>query len=273
MELLLLGTAAAEGWPCPFCDCPACMEARRRGGRDLRTRPGALLDGVVKIDYGPDTLVQMQREGRDLLRLTTLVFTHAHADHFSPVELQYRGPGFIPHTALPLLHVFGNPEVMGKLAGAFPTPDRQRLELHEPLEPLRAVTAPDGTEILPLPADHAPGALLLRLTRGGRRLLYGHDSGLYPPETVTALAGVPLDIALFDCTHGGEVGHTNRNHLAIDGVVEMIDRLRGVGAVTDATRLIATHFSHNGGLLYDELSERFAPHSVRVAYDGLSVKV
>ena len=268
MELRLLGTAAAEGWPAPFCDCAACQGARRRGGRDIRTRSGSLLDGVVKVDYGPDTVAQMQRTGRDLTRITTLVFTHAHDDHFVPFELNYRGRGFVPRTNLPQLHVFGNVEVMGILGEQFPTPAAQSMTFHPPLEPLRAVTSPDGTEILPLPADHAPGALLLRVTRGGKRVLYGHDSGLYPEETVRALAGTPLDVALFDCTYGGAPTN-NRGHMGIEGVLETARRLRDAGAANEATQLVATHFSHNGDLLHDDLIAAFAPHGIRVAYDGL----
>ncbi len=273
MEVLLLGTAAAEGWPSTWCVCAACAEARRRGGRDIRTRSGALLDGVVKMDFGPDTTAQMQRAGRDLAACTTLVFTHAHDDHFAPAELQYRGPHFVTRAPLATLHVYGNAEVMDTLRAAFGDDlGARHMELHAPLRPFEAVTTPDGTGILPLPATHAPGALLLRLTRGGRHVFYGHDSGLYPEETIRALAGTPLDVALLDCTYGpapSDYGH----HMGLAGVLEMAERLRTVGAVTESTVLVATHFSHNGGLSHDGLISELAPHAVRVAYDGMILDV
>src|SRR5205085_12525684 len=81
MEIILLGTAAAEGWPAPFCVCKYCEEARKRGGPNIRMRSGALIDGELKIDFGPDTVSQMQRSGRNLSKLKTLVFTHQHSDH------------------------------------------------------------------------------------------------------------------------------------------------------------------------------------------------
>ena len=40
-----LGTAAAEGWPGLFCDCQACEKARAKGGRNIRTRSQAIVDG------------------------------------------------------------------------------------------------------------------------------------------------------------------------------------------------------------------------------------
>ena len=272
MEILLLGTAAAEGWPCPWCACAACTEARRRGGRDLRTRSSALLDGVVKVDFNADTLMQMMRAGRDLTRLSTLIFTHAHNDHCTPVELQYRGPWFVTGSPPAPLHVYGSAQVLCAVRAALDNPDALGLELHPPLEPFQTVGTPDGTEILALPAAHVPGTLLLRLTRDGRRVFYGHDSGIYPDETVAALGGTPLDMALFDCTYGPQPNEY-KGHLGIEGVLNMIERLRTVGAITPRTKLVATHFSHNGGLGHEELVSRFAPRGVEVAYDGMILDV
>src|SRR3954447_11821737 len=89
MKLLLMGTAAAEGWPAPACDCDGCREARRRGGPNIRSRSGALLDDDVKIDFSPDTVSQVQRLGRTLTSVRTIVFTHEHSDHLAAPELQW----------------------------------------------------------------------------------------------------------------------------------------------------------------------------------------
>ena len=59
MELLFMGTAAAEGAPALFCECEHCKFARKHGGREIRSRAGALLDGVLKLDFGPDSFRQM----------------------------------------------------------------------------------------------------------------------------------------------------------------------------------------------------------------------
>ncbi len=271
MTLTLLGTAAAEGWPAAFCRCPACENAREKRGPNLRTRSGALWNDDFKVDFGPDTLMQMQREGRDLSRLTTLVFTHGHDDHFAPPELQYRGRMFLPDSEeMPMLHVYANADVCALLAQEYSFPEagnQMRLELHAPLLPFQAVTTQAGDEILPLPAAHARGALLLRLSRGGRHVLYGHDSGPFPEETVQALADVPLHVALIDCNYGG--GEVYDNHMGIQGVLDTVRRLQVVGAVTEQTQIVATHFSHNGGLDHEALVARLAPHGVQAAFDGM----
>jgi phosphoribosyl 1,2-cyclic phosphate phosphodiesterase len=273
MELLLLGTAAAEGWPAPYCLCPYCEEARKRGGANLRSRSGALIDDDLKIDHNADTVLQMQRTGRSLAKVRTLLFTHQHSDHIVPLELQWASRPFTATPPAEPIAVYGNEEVMAMLRAAFADPAKRNLDLRPPLAPLIPVTTPTGADVLPLPADHAPGALLLRITRGGRTVFYGHDSGLYPEATLDALAdGPPLDIALLDCTYGGQ-GSSNRGHMGVDGVVQMVEELRRRGAVSDGTRVVATHFSHNGGLPHEELARAFLPHGIEVAFDGMAVRV
>ena len=272
MRLLLLGTAAAEGWPAPFCECEACEEARRRGGANIRTRSGALLDDDFKIDFCPDTLIQMQRARRSLARLRTLVFTHQHSDHVTPPELEWAAKPFTNTPPQRPIAVYGNAPTLEMIRHKFADPARVNLDLHQ-LNALEEVTTAEGDRILPLPADHVAGAFVLRLTRGGKTIFYGHDSGLYPAPTLDALSsGPPLDVALFDCTNGG-APTANRGHMGVDGVTQMVAELRARGAITPATRLVATHFSHNGKLGYEELVRAFLPHGIEVAFDGMTIEV
>jgi len=271
MKLLLLGTAAAEGWPAPFCTCDACEEARRRSGPNLRARSGALLDDDFKIDFNADTVMQMQRSGRHLGGVKTIVFTHQHSDHIVPGEMLWASSPF-SNTPPPAVDVYGNAQVLGMLHAQFPDAGKHAFSFHKMRSGQETVT-PSGDRILPLPADHVEGALVLRITRGGKTLFYGHDSGLYPTDTLQALAaGPPLDIALMDCTNGG-VDTSNRGHMGISGVTQMTQELRRRGAITEATRVIATHFSHNGKLGHEELVHEFLPHNIEVAFDGMTIEV
>jgi phosphoribosyl 1,2-cyclic phosphate phosphodiesterase len=273
MKLTILGSAAAEGWPAPFCRCDACEEARRRGGPNIRTRSGALIDDDFKIDFCPDTLVQMQHSGLCLDKLRTLVFTHQHSDHIATAELEWAASPFTNTPPAEPIDIYGNREVMGMLQAAYSNPTKRNLVFHDPLEPLNPITTVAGDTITGFPADHVAGALVLRITRANDNttLFYGHDSGLYPEATLDALAdGPPLDIALFDCTNGGQKT-SNRGHMGIDGVVRMAEELRQRGAVTETTKLVATHFSHNGKFLHEELVEAFLPHGFLVAFDGIRI--
>jgi phosphoribosyl 1,2-cyclic phosphate phosphodiesterase len=271
MELLLLGTAAAEGWPAPFCVCDACESARRLGGRDVRTRSGALIDDELKIDFGPDTLMQLQRVGRNLLKVRTLIFTHQHSDHFVPSELEWT---MHPFTLTPLtrpIEVCGNSEVIGAIRSTFAKDLHKLPFVYHQFEAGDHFTTEAGEEIWAMPADHCAGACLIRIRRNGKAIFYGHDSGAYPPQTLEQLSdGIELDIALLDCTFGS-AGNI-RGHMGAPGVVTMATELRRRGAITQSTRVIATHFSHGGKWLYEELFRYFRPHGIDVAYDGMIVQ-
>src|SRR5262249_52421492 len=116
MQLLLLGTAAAEGWPAPFCDCEPCQRVRRSGDpKDVRTRSGALIDDDLKIDFSPDTVVQMQRSRRSLRAVRTILFTHEHSDHLAVAELQWMTAPFTNTPPVAPVQVFGNHRVLEQI--------------------------------------------------------------------------------------------------------------------------------------------------------------
>ena len=218
--------------------------------------------------------MQLIRAGRDLCELKTLLFTHQHSDHIVPSELEWSGGVFTNTPPAEPIAVFGNEQVGKLITDAYPDPLRLNLALQPALRAFEAVTTPTGDTILPLTADHVQGAFVLRITRpSGKSIFWGHDSGLYPTETLDALqAAGPVDLATFDCTYGGQPSK-NRGHMGIDGVVQMRDELARRGVVTEKSKCVATHFSHNGGLLHEELVEAFLPHGILVAYDGITITV
>lgn len=274
MKVTFLGTGAAEGWPAPFCRCPACNSARKNSGKDIRSRTGALIDGVIKIDFSADTVSQLQRYGLDLCDVHSIIFTHEHSDHLVPSELEWLMPPFTNTPMAEPLDVYGNGAVHRLINGMFQDFAPNNLTLKPVLSSFEAVVLVDGTQLLPLAADHIQDALLLRITRpNGKSVFWGHDSGRYPASTVAALGNAgPVDMAVIDCTFGGQTTN-NRGHLGIDGVVEMVDALRCLDVIVDATTVIATHFSHNGALLHDQLVDIFSQHGIHVAYDGVVYEV
>lgn len=271
MDLLLLGTAAADAWPSAYCDCDMCTEARRRGGPNIRSRSGALLDDDFKIDHGPDTMMQMQRQRRSLGRVKTILYTHDHPDHLYPIELKRASPPNTTTRPPEPIAVYGNDRVLGAIRKTFENPIDWSLDLR-PIRPFETIVTEQGDTILPLPATHSPEALLFRITRRGKHILYGHDTGVLKTETIDSLSdGVALDVALFDCTHGIK-DSLCEHHLNIPTMLRMIDTLRQRGAITDRTRVIATHFSHGGRLLHEELVATLMPHRVEVAFDGMLIQ-
>ncbi len=105
MQVVVLGTGSADGWPNPFCNCASCNSARRTG--DIRGQTGALIDGQLLIDCGPEIPRAAERLGHRLDGVTTMLFTHAHPDHVGPATLLFHRWA----TARPLT-VIGPPAVI-----------------------------------------------------------------------------------------------------------------------------------------------------------------
>ena len=272
MELLLLGTAAAEGWPAPFCSCEACEKGAKWGGPNIRTRSGALIDNELKIDFGPDTVMQMQRSGA-ICAVRTILFTHPHSDHFVASELEWSAAPFsLTPPPKGSIELCGNVDVLAGIHRAFGKYNPERLPyVYREFKAGDHFTTIAGDEVWAMPADHCPGASVLRIRRRGKTIFYGHDSGLYPQATLDQLSdGIPLDIALLDCTNGGL--DTNHHHMCASGVVKMVTELRQRKAIVDRTRVIATHFSHGGKWMHEELVRYFGPHRIEVAYDAMVVE-
>ena len=110
MKIRYLGTAAAEGWPALFCSCPICTHARTQGGKNLRTRTQAILDGELLIDFPPDTYCHALQYGLELAKVHTLLVTHSHMDHWFPTDLIHRHEHF-GHGAAGTLEVYGSQAV------------------------------------------------------------------------------------------------------------------------------------------------------------------
>lgn len=273
MKITLLGTSAAEGWPGLFCRCEACGKARTLGGKNIRTRHSTLVDDVIKVDFPPDTLHHVIRHGLDLRSLRALLFTHAHDDHFSAPELQYRGTYFTPSPILDPLPVYGPVDVIQCLE------TRLNLELTPlsltTLQPWKTVTIEGGYRVTPIIAQHDPMQMCFNYVLQGPdgvTLLYASDTGWYDETTWRFLEPFSLDAVVVECTKGPiETGY--RAHLCISEVVRMREKLIGMGSFRADGVMVTTHFSHLGGLMHNELEAQFHPHHIQVGYDGMTLKI
>lgn len=269
MNIRLLGTSAAEGFPALFCRCRTCMEARRRGGKNIRTRTSAILDGEIKIDFPPDSMLHMNREEGSAGGFSHLLITHSHHDHFYPDDLNMRAPVFAHNYGMPL-HIYGNETVIGickeRLSGA--TGENFHLVSLQPFQTVEV----NGSLVTPLPADHKPdeASFLYFIEKDKVTCLYGHDTGVFPPATMEWLLERVIDIAILDCTNG-QIDE-KRNHMNIEALQEMAGVFRDKGAFHDGTRIIATHFSHNTGLLHEDLERLLMPSGIEPAYDGMEIE-
>jgi phosphoribosyl 1,2-cyclic phosphate phosphodiesterase len=272
MKILFLGTAAAEGVPSPFCDCSTCTHARQAGGRNVRMRTAALLNDDLLFDCGPDLSAAAQRFGLRLSRLETLLITHAHADHWLPSHLFWRGPGFCP-TPLRYLRIFGPGPATRRLRG-----DPHWPELSETgAVSLAAVRAGQrwrsgGYRITALPATHDPDqvCLLYIVSDGAHKVFYATDSGPLSERAWRIVAQeAPFDAVLMEETMGRAPEWSGHHDIAT--FLEARRRFVREGWLTEGAPFVAFHFSHQSNPPHEELERIFAPHGVVVAHDGLEL--
>lgn len=266
MKIRLLGSAASEGYPAIFCHCRACKKARQLGGKNIRTRTSALIDGHLKIDFPPDSFMHTLRYGVEVMNYTDLIITHSHHDHFYPEDLRMRLPGFA-HNYGPPLKIYGNGTVIEKCDKVFGPTDELQLQQ---LEMFKTVTIADAL-ITPLQADHKPDeeSFIFHIEKSGKEILYGHDTGIFPSESYKWLANKEIDLAILDCTNG--LLEENRNHMNIMAIQEIKTDFTEKGIFHKDTRVVATHFSHNINLSHHELEELLHPSGIEVAYDGKEI--
>lgn len=283
MFLKVLGSAAAEGWPALFCVCPACTEARRRGGKDIRRRTTYQVSPQVMVDYGPDAYASMIDFSLDFAPLRHLLITHSHGDHWTPAELRFRHPGYSRLAAGSHLNIYGNRQVGEALAVACPEPEACALSFtllaageSRQLEPDLAVTALQASHAAP--EEEALNYVFT--TPAGRGLLIGNDTGWWKEAVWEQLADFRLQAVFMDCTSGPlggtreapEVPWVGTHHLNCHWVVAVRDELDRRGALAPGCRFVANHFSHNGGWLHEDLEAFFTPQGIEVGYDGMEVE-
>jgi phosphoribosyl 1,2-cyclic phosphate phosphodiesterase len=279
MHLKYYGTAAAEGIPGMFCTCPVCRESKRLGGRNIRTRSQALVDGSLLIDFPPDTYDHMLRGGLDLPSIHTLLLTHAHQDHLYAQDFENRKPGFahagnwdVRHTQS--LRVYATAKAMEAVRAA----DGDRLEergvteLHEiaAYEPFMV----DDFTVTAMTADHsaAAGPVIYAIERAGKAMLYANDTGYFTEATWDYLTRAKpyFNFISLDCT-GMVMKDYRRGHMCLEVNQEVRGRLVSLGCADGKTIFCAHHFSHNGRLNHAELTEMAAAQGMLVSYDGMEI--
>lgn len=269
MKVHFLGTAAFEGIPSLFCQCVTCKGARERGGNNIRSRTSVMFDHNLKVDFPPDTFMHSLHYGLDMNSVQDLLITHSHSDHLYAEDMAIRASGYA-QAGDQTMHVYGHDVPLRLCFQALNGMDH-RYKFHRvlPFQPVETQTA----TIVPLLADHDSfeTCLLYMIEKDGKTILYGNDSGWFPDETWAYLKDKQFDLVILECTTGRSTNR--RNHMNVDAVLDTKKWMDENGVLKLGAPIYVTHFSHNAGLLHEDLIAIFQPHGIHVAYDGLIVEI
>lgn len=250
--MLFLGTGTSHGVPMIGCTCDVC---RSSDPRDRRNRPSAVLtsQGVsLLIDTPPELRVSCLALG--ISRVDAVLFTHHHADHLlglddvrrfneingAPIEC-YASARCLQEIRQTFRYAFGSDHVGGGV------PSLKLVEVSGRFSVC-------GLTVEPLTVLHGPTPVL------GYRVgdfAYVTDVKTVPDEAVERLTG--LDTLVL-----GVLRHRpHPTHLSVSEALDLLERLQ-------PRRAFFTHIAHDLG---HESTESALPKGVRMAYDGLVVRV
>jgi adenosylcobinamide kinase/adenosylcobinamide-phosphate guanylyltransferase len=264
MEVLLLGTGGADGWPNPWCTCASCNWARKTG--TLRRQTSALVDDVLLIDCGPESPRAALQHGRSFVSVRHILLTHAHADHLAPAALTWRewagraDPIDVvgPPKAIAACKEWVNPESSTVRFREVAAGDRLSLGSYD----VRVVAADHNPDV-------GPPVLYDITGPDNTRMFWGTDTGPLPGPTLAAMAGVGYDALFLEQSVGDHdfPMHHNFTSWAAD-----VAKLRANGALHDDSRVVAIHLSHFNPPL-PEVERRLATWGAEVPPDGAVVQV
>jgi phosphoribosyl 1,2-cyclic phosphate phosphodiesterase len=278
-----LGTAASEGIPALFCQCELCMEAKRRGGKNIRTRTSMIIGEKFKIDFPPDSYLHMQKYGLDLGKLDYILISHNHSDHFDVEELaNYRKyTAYLSRTEP--LRIFLNQSGYEHLLNS---EEFKNVEEMNPiefiiLEPFRRYET-EELYFTPVLVQHAVNQQCFNFfieMKSGKNIFYGMDAKVYPESTLEFLKKCKLDVCICDATHLYEPCTT---HMYYYDVVAFHKFLCENSILKQDSIFIVNHFSHNGNketdggnllLLHEKLEELYDKLGMKVAFDGMEIEI
>lgn len=287
--MLFLGTAAAECFPNPFCECPSCKAARLSNDRrQKRRRSSFLFDETTMIDCNADAMFACAEFGVSLSGLRHVLLTHIHEDHFDYFNAAFPNMAATPTHPLTFytseIACAGLQDILERVK-KLPHP-----QLTEQLEemaqtasfvPLQAYreTQIGALQVVPVFSNHAgffrneQGYNYL-IKKDGKTTFYAADTGRFLHRTMQFLRTYPIDTLIIEGSFGKTELPRDAGHLNCASLCEMLDQMFAQGSLHGRTQIYVTHIGHKGiyNLTdYQEALEARYRGQVRIAWDGLEI--
>ena len=270
MKIAFLGTGASEGIPSMHCKCEVCENARKIGGKEIRSRMSVLIDDTLMIDCPPEAYINAIRYKIDYANIKNLLITHSHWDHCCTDDI-------VPKVFRPngeefkTFHVYGNDTVVQRINELPHVNDLvQTHELH-----YKSVVNIKEYLVTPFRATHMFGerCMVFLVERDGKRYLHLSDTGLLIEEIFEWLSArkIVIDAAAIDTTYGF-IKNEYIGHMNFKQSVETCEKFRKLGIFNENTQVYMTHICHWGGT-HEALSKKAAEYGINVAYDGLTIEI
>ena len=274
MKIQFLGTCAAEGIPALWCNCDNCKRSREIGGRAIRSRSQALIDGKMLIDFPADTYWHLTKNGIDLLNIENCLITHTHSDHLYSPDFKMIQPGYSHFPEGYRLNIYGSAAVCDTVGAAVNAISEKYGVISVNLIEQFTQTNIGGYEVTALPSRHDPrSGPQFYMIKGEKTLLYAHDTHFFTDDIWEYFTKIKphFDLVSLDCTNAC-LPLTYIGHMSLTENAEVRRRMLEMGLADEKTVFVCNHFSHNGtSVVYDDFVPIAAKEGFLVSYDGMTV--
>ncbi len=270
MNIKYLGTCAAEGFPALFCTCENCKNARAFGGKNIRSRSQAIIDGELLIDFPADSYSHFSAFGIDLSKINNCLITHIHGDHLYPKDFSYIKKGYSAPDKDYIMNIYGSPDIVPQLEKIVAN-SNSHLTINV-IEPYIKTVIGNFT-VTALKALHGTAnPYIYIIEKDKKRILYAHDTDYFTDETWDYIETNKLyfDLVSLDCTEGNVEELNYHGHMCLGRNKKLKDRMIKNKLADQNTKFILNHFSHNGkDSAYDIFKPIAEKDNFIVSFDGL----
>lgn len=255
MKLKFLGTCACDFSPRLKDECADRFDL------DARRSSCALLDGHILIDCGIHALDSLRIAQIPTENITDIFITHLHGDHYRSANIAKIAEGRDKPLHLWVSEEANIPEIMG-------------VTVHKMKKLCQYET--DGYNVTGLYANHdmnsCPQHLLFE--KNGKKMLYATDGAWFINTSYNFLKNASLDLLVIDATCGDYEGDFRMaEHNSIPMIRMMLPSLKTFGILREDSEVYLTHIAPSLHKPHKETVEIVKPMGVKVAYDGLEIKI
>lgn len=280
MKITVLGSGGF-GYPLAFCDCEYCSKARVLGGKNIRKRASLLVNDEMIIDLTPDCQASMNMYGKDMGKVKFLLQTHTHLDHFDINQF----------TTLDIKYATKRKDSLMLICSELCLNDIQnKVSKYDDMDlfnddylnkiNLKTKTLNHGESIvfdtytikaIYCSHDENIGAQLYLIKQNRKSLLYATDTPLITETTLQELKGEKLDCIFLDESFG--LRDYSFSHLNIKSFDDYVNKLKQNKLLNKNCLIYATHLTHDGNPLHEELEQILNQYGYMPAYDGLELNL
>ena len=280
MKITVLGSGGF-GYPLAFCNCEHCRKARILGGKNIRKSASLLVNDEIIIDLTPDCQVSMNMYGKDMGKVKFLLQTHTHLDHFDINQFTTLDYKYATKRKDSLILVCSD-LCLNDIQNKVSKYDKMNLYSDDYLNKinLKTKTLNHGESIIfgtynikaiYCSHDENIGAQLYLIKQNGITLLYATDTPPITETTLRELKGEKIDCIFLDESFG--LRDYSFSHLNIKSFDEYINTLKQNRLLNKNCLVYATHLTHDGNPLHEELEQILSKYGYMPAYDGLEIEL